>query len=170
MKKKILLLLSCLGTSFLLSGLQGNFYFLPIPMPYFWFIVLTYYSFQKSIVFSLITNIFHALILSSFTSLSVSLLLVCLNLMTFIFATISERFNTTTLHIAIASGLGSLFFSFFLWTIQSLHYNFTPPPVGHWLGTSIMTFIFSVPLFFLLKSFDHKIQYERIDTLENLRI
>ena len=99
-----------------------------------------------------------------------SLLLVILNIITFTFAIIKERFHTSHIHIAIASGAGCLFFMLSTWSVQSFIHNIYSPNLLGWIGTSIMTLIFAPPLIFILNTIDEKIHFERIDTLENLRI
>lgn len=170
MKKNALSLFCLISLSFLLSGLQGNLYFLPVAMPYFWFIIFTYYSFKKDLLFSLTANAIHVFVLSSFTSLSLSLLLTLLNLTGLVFFIIKERLHTTNLHITIASGAGCLFFIIANWSIKIFFNPFFTPNWTSWMGTFFTTLIVAPPLIFILDQIDHKIQFERIDTLENLRI
>lgn len=170
MKKNLLSLLFFLSVSFLLSGLQGSLYFFPISIPYFWFIIFTYYSFRKNLLFSLVANLFHAFVICCFTSISVSMLLITMNLLTLGFVAIRERFHTSQLHIAIASGLGCFFFLLSKWSIQCLYSSFFYPQLLSWVSVSFVTFLVSPLLIRFLASFDEKIHYERVDTLVNLRI
>ena len=170
MKKTALSLIYLLLLSFVLTALQGNLYFLPLSVPYFWFIIYTYYSFKKPLLVSLTANLLHVFILSAFTSLSIGLLLVVLNLITFFFSTVSERFHTQSGHIAFASAAGSFLFLFIVWISQCFFYPFYYPNLLSWIGTSIATLIVAPPIVYILGMIDQKVHYERIDTLQNLRI
>lgn len=170
MKKNLISLFFFLSVSFLLSGLQGSLYFFPIPMPYFWFIIFTYYSFRKNLLFSLIANICHAYVICSFTAIPISTLLLIMNFMTLGIVAVRDRFHTSQLHIAIASGLGCFFFLLSKWCMQGFYNSFFFPQVLSWFFVSLTTLLFAPLLIRFLKTFDERIHYERIDTLVNLRI
>ncbi len=170
MKKNILSLTLFLTLSFFLSGLQGSFYFLPLPLPHFWFIILTFYSFQKPLLFILVANLTHALVLSAFSASTLAYPLLVINILSFCFFVFSQRFNTNWSHISIAAGLGCFTFHLTDWFLSGLSYGFATPNFLSWLSTSFVTFLFAPPLVHVLSSIDQRVYYERIDTLENLRI
>ncbi len=170
MKKTLVFASIALGLSFILSGLQSSFYFFPIPLPAFWFIIFAFYSFRKSLSFSLLTNLAHAFVIISFSSVSISRLLIFLNLLSFFFYLIRERFHTNHWHISLACAGGSFVFMFSDWLIDAVQLGFNPPPIISWVSLSISTLVFAPPFVFLLDKIDQKIAYERIDTLQNLRI
>ncbi len=170
MKKSALTLLTFMGISFFLSGLQATLYFLPLTLPYFWVIVLSYYSFHKNFLFILTANFFHVLILVSFTTTSPALLIVLLNGVSMILYVIGQRLNITQMHMALGSALSSLVLLFLIWLFGSLTHVFEFPPLFSWIGITLMTFVFALPLLSILKAIDGRIHLDRIDTLANLRI
>lgn len=159
-----------LFSSFIFSGLQATLYFFPVSMPLFWLIITTYYTFRKSLIYSLILNVAHTLLIISFTTLAPSRLLFSMNILTLVFYIIRERFHTGLIHIALASGVSTFFFLSGQWFLQILQKNLYLPPFGSWLGISLMTLVAAYPLAYFLEKIDGKIQFERVDTLENLRI
>lgn len=170
MKKNLLCLTFFLTISFFLSGLQASLYFLPVPLPHFWIIVLTYYSFQKPIVFSLSANLFHILVLASFSSTLFSIPLLVMNVLTLSFHMISQRFNTTWTHLSFAAGFGSLTYHVLDWFLAGMVHAFAYPSLFTWASTSLVTFLFTPVLTPILHSVDKRIHYDRVDTLENLRV
>jgi hypothetical protein len=170
MKKLFLQYSLFLGSSFILTGLQGALYFSPLPLPAFWFIIFTYYSFQKSLSFSLCINVAHALVIGSFAYLNFGVLLLVLNGMSLSFYLLKERFHTQIWHISLGTGFGLFLLHSVLWLIQNGEFFWAWPPLLEWVGTALATFLFSFPIIFLLDKFDRQIEYERIDTLENLRV
>ena len=170
MKKSILFTLSFMGISFFLTGLQSSLYFSPLALPAFWFIILTFYSFKKSLFFSILMNVPHALVIISFSLLPLPRLLILMNLMSLFFYFTRERFHTSNWHISMASSCGILFFLSMDWLLDSALYEFSYPSLFSWVGMALSTLLFSIPLVFILDKIDQKIEYERIDTLENLRI
>ncbi len=170
MKKALLSLISFLGISFFLSGLQATLYFLPITLPYFWMVVLSYYSFHKSFLFIMVANFFHVLLLMSFTTASPAILLVTLNGISMILFIIGQRLNITQIHMALGSALSCVVLLFSIWLFTGITALFYFPPILSWLGISLMTFAAALPLLGFLKIIDSRIHLERIDTLANLRI
>ena len=170
MRRTLLSLFLFLGTSFFLSGLQSNFYFLPFPVPHFWFIVLTYYSFKKDLLFSLVANILHSLIICSFSSISISFFLIIINLFSLSFHLIGKRFHTNNQHLVLAAGSGCFLFYFFKWCLLCLRYDFFYPSFLPWIGASLMTLIVALPFLFVFDRIDKKIHSERISLLKHLRI
>ncbi len=170
MKKNLWSALAYLSVSFFLSGLQGSLYFFPIPMPAVWFIVLTFYSFRKSLLFSLWLNIFHLMVLASFSTMAWAPMILQMNLITFAFYFIRERFRTETLHIVLGASGGYFAFQSMNWFFGLSWTQLSWPPLLTWTGTSLSTLILAPFIIFALDSVTHKIDYERIDTLENLRI
>lgn len=170
MKKSALSMAFFLTLSFLLCGIQASLYFLPFALPYFWFVVLCYYSFNKNLNFSLICNLLHIFVISQFSSVSVSTLLICMNLLTLFFLLIRDRFHIGLVQISLSSGLGCLFFLFYAWLVNCFLHGFYYPNVLSWFGSCLMTLIFSPVIITILSFVDKKIHVERIDTLENLRI
>ena len=170
MKKPFLFTLIFMGLSFLLSALQSSLYFLPLPRPAFWFIILTAYSFRKSLKFSLLMNIPHTLGLVSFSFLPLGRLLILMNLMSLFFYFTRERFHTNHWHMSLGSGCGILFFLSINWFLDSFFYGLHYPQLFHWMGMALSTALFSMPLMFILEAIDQRLEYERIDTLENLRV
>ena len=160
-----------LGTSFFLSGLQGHLHFLPLPIPHFWFIIMTYYAFKKGLFFSLITNFSHSFIICSFTSIFIGLLLILINSLTFLFIIIDEQFRIKNKHITLAAGIGCFCFLFFKWCLQSLNYGFSYPQFFQWISTRLMTLVVAPPILFVFDKIDKKIQMdsEQVELLKNLR-
>ena len=170
MKKTILSMALFLTLSFFLCGIQASLYFLPFALPYFWFIILCYYSFNKNLNFSLICNFLHTFVISQFSSVSISTLLICMNILTLLFLLIRDRFHIGLMQISLSSGLGCFFFLFYAWMVNSLLHGFYYPNILSWIGSCLMTLIFSPVIISLLSFVDKRIHTERIDTLENLRI
>lgn len=170
MKKQLLSLLFFLTLSFLLCGLQGTLYFLPFPRPYFWFIILTFYSFQKNLLFCLMANILHICVIGSYSAVSLSFLLLIMNFYSLFLILIRERFHTSKRHVIVASGSGCLFFLVAQWFFECFQVQFYSPPIWSWLFTSLMTFAISPLIVLLLDKVNTYIQFETVDTLENLRI
>jgi hypothetical protein len=170
MKKTLWSALAFLGLSFLLSGLQGSLYFSPIPLPASWFVILTYYSFRKSLIFALCLNFAHIFVLASFAQIPWAPMILAMNLLTIAFSLISERFHTQSLHIALGASGGFLLFQTIDWFIRMPLWRLEWPPLLTWAGTSLSTLVVAPVLIFTLDAMTRKIEYERIDTLENLRI
>lgn len=170
MKKALWSGLAYLGVSFFLSGLQGSLYFFPIPLPAIWFIVLTFYSFRKSLWFSLWLNIPHLLVIASFSVASWAPMILQMNAMTLAFYFIRERFHTQKLHIALGASGGFVIFQALTWLRESLWSAWSWPPLLSWVGTGLCTLLVAPFIIFALDSVTQRIDYERIDTLENLRI
>ena len=170
MKKELISLFYFLLIGFLLSGLQSSFYFLPIPMPHFWFIILTYCGLKKSLLFNLVANIFQVIVISAFTVTLVSLFLLLLNGISLGLWTFRERFHTNRLQMSLAAGFGSFLFLFLVWTWESLSYGFSFPPILQWTLEAGVTLICAPWLVYILESLDSWVHYERIDTLQNLRV
>lgn len=170
MKKYFWLSLIFLGFSFFLSGLQGSLYFFPIPLPAFWFIILTYYSFRKKLAFSLLLNIPHALIIAAFATVSVAKFIFLMNIVTIAFYFIRERFHTSQWHITLAAGGGVFLFLVTTWLADLGLHNLSWPPFLPWIGLSLSTLLFSPPLVLFLDRLDQRIEYDRVDMLENLRV
>ncbi len=170
MKKNILSAFFFLATSFFLSALQGNLYFLPFSMPIFWAIIMAYYSFRKSLEFAMVLNILHCLLLISFTTTSPSQIILTMNLFTLAFYFVKDRFHTNFWHISIAAALSAVSFKVSQWILTSFFHQLIFPNILEWFGTGIITFATALFLVNFLERVDEKIQFERIDTLENLRI
>ena len=170
MKKNAFSLFFLMSVSFLLSGIHGNLYFLPLPMPYFWFAIFAYYSFRKSLNYVIVANLMHIFVITSFSAAKPAALLLLLNLFSLAFLFIRERFHTTRGHIAIASGTGTFLFLFINWSIQSFAGHFMYPQFFIWLGISFSTLLFALPLIAFCQKIDDRFYVERIDTLQNLRI
>lgn len=170
MKKAFLFTISFMGICFFLTGLQSSLYFSPVALPSFWFIILTFYSFKKSLFFSILMNIPLALVIISFSLLPLPRLLILMNLMSLFFYFTRERFHTSNWHVSVASCCGILFFLSLDWLLDSTLYGFSYPNLFSWIGTALSTLLFSMPLVFVLDKIDQRLEYERIDTLENLRI
>lgn len=170
MKKTISYCLTFLGFSFFLSGLQGSLYFSPIPLPSFWFIIFTFYTFRKSLRFSLLMNIPHALVIASFSTLNLGLFLILINFFTISFHFIWERFHTNRWHMSLSAGGGYFLFLLTFWIFETGPFQFHWPPVLQWFGASLSTLIVAPFLISVLDGINKRIEYERIDTLENLRI
>ncbi len=169
MKRSLMSLLLFLGTSFILSGLQSHLQFLPLPVPHFWFIIITYYSFKKSLFFSLITNFFHSFIICSFTSIFIGFLLILINILTFLFIIIGEKFPINNKHIVIGSGAGCFLFHLLKWCVQCISYGFFHPQFFQWISTSLVTLIVAPFILFVFDKTDKKIHLERIELLKSLR-
>ena len=170
MKKTSVCLLLFITLSFFLCGIQASLYFLPFSLPYFWFVILTYYSFKKSLQFSLVCNLFHIFIISQFSSIGISSLLVNMNLVSLLFLILRDRFHIGLLQMSLSSGVGCLFFLFNSWFLSSMANGFYWPNLWSWVGSSLMTVLVAPAIIPILSFFDQKIHIERIDTLENLRI
>lgn len=170
MKKFLLLSVLFLGSSFLLSGLQSSLYFFPLSIPAFWFIIFSYYSFKKSLLFTLAMNIIHALVIASFATPNLGQFLILLNLLSLAFYMLREHFHTNHWHISLASSAGFVFLMLACWFFSLGSTGWVFPNVLSWLGTATTTLIAAPPIIFLLDHFDKQIEYERVDTLENLRI
>ncbi len=170
MKKTLWSAVTFLGLSFILSGLQGSLYFFPIPMPATWFIVLAYYSFRRSLIFSLWLNIGHLFVIASFATVSWAPMLVQMNLMTLAFFIIKERFHTQPMHIALGASGGYFIFQSLHWFREMFWFQWSWPSVFSWFGTSLTTLLLAPLIIFALDTVTRRIEYERIDTLENLRI
>lgn len=170
MKKNALTLLLFLSLSFLLCGIQSSLYFLPLPVPYFWFIILTYYSFNKNLAFALLCNFLHIFVISQFSSVHLSSLLINMNILTLIFLIFRDRFHIGLLQTSLSAGLGCLTFLIISWTLNSMLYGIYIPNILSWIGISLMTSLFSILIIPIVKTVDKKIHTERVDTLENLRI
>lgn len=170
MKKFVLYAMTFLAPSFVLSALQGSLYFSPVALPVAWIICLTYYSFRKSLMFSLFMNIPMSLVVISFSILPIGRLLILINIISFFFYLTRERFHTSLWHIALASGSGLFFFLTMDWLLDGLWFQFSAPNLLSWFGMSLSTTIFAFPFIYILEKIDKKIEYERVDTLENLRI
>lgn len=170
MKKSLVSLMAFMGLSFVFSGLQATLYFLPVALPYFWVIVLNYYSFHKSPLFILIANIAHVIVLMSFTTTSPALLILIMNGLSLILYIIGQRLNITIQHMAIASAVSCLVLLLSLWWLRGLTHEFYFPPILSWIGITAMTLFFAIPTLTILRMIDHRIHLERIDTLANLRV
>ena len=170
MKKTALCYVYFLAVSFFLSGIQSSLYFLPFSMPYFWFIVLTYYSFNKNLIFCVTLNLLHLFVICQFSSISLFTLLINMNFISLAFILIRDRFHVGLLQISMSAGLGCFIFLLNGWFLNSLSHGFHIPQLLSWFGASIMTALFTPLLIPLLEFIDKKIHTERIDTLENLRI
>ncbi|MEM7646622.1 MAG: hypothetical protein AAF203_06925 [Pseudomonadota bacterium] len=170
MKKNFMSLILFLSVSFVCCGLQACLYFLPLPLPFFWFAILSYYSFKKSLLFALLINVIHVLVITTFTTVSGGLLLLIMNVFTLAFYLLRERFHTSHIHISVGSGIGCLLFLFSYWLGEGLLAGFSYPRILHWLLASVVTLIVTPPLVLFLESIDSWIHYERIDTLQNLRV
>jgi hypothetical protein len=170
MKKNSVSLFLFLTFSFFLSGLQGSFYFLPLPLPHFWFIILTYYSFNKPLLFILVANLAQTLMLSSFSSSFLSIPLLTMNAISICFYAYSQRFNSDWKHMSLAAGIGSLAFHLIDWLLVSLQLGLRIPTLLPWISTSLVTLLLAPLIITVLSGLEKRIYYERIDTLENLRI
>ena len=170
MKKIFLSSFLFLSTSFLLSALQGNLYFLPFSMPLFWTIILAYYSFRKSLKFVLLLNIAHCLVLISFSTIPPSHLIMSMNLFSLAFYFVKERFHTNFWHISLGASMAAVTFKMAQWLGSGLVHQFIFPNLLEWLRIGIITFAIAPFLVNFFERLDEKIQFERIDTLENLRI
>ena len=172
MKYSFMNLFLFLGTSFFLSGLQSHLQFLPVPIPHFWFIIVTYYSFKKSLFFSLITNFLHSFIICSFTSLFIGLLLILINLLTFFFTIVGEQFRVNNRHITLAVGIGCFSFHFFKWCVQCFNHGFFfYPQLFQWVSTSLVTLLMAPFILSVFDKIDKKIHsdLEQVELLKNLR-
>ena len=169
MKRSSMSLIMFLGVSFFLSSLQSHLQFLPLPIPHFWFIIITYYSFKKSLFFSLTTNFLHGFIICSFTSVFIGLLLIFINLLTFVFIIIGEQFPINNKHIVMGAGAGCFLFHFFKWCVQCLNHGFFHPQFFQWISTSLATLIVAPFLLAIFDKIDKKIHLERIEILKSLR-
>ena len=158
-------------TIFLLSGLQAHLQILPLPIPQFWFIILTYYSFKKNLFFSLIANFMHSFIICSFSSIFIGSFLLIINVLTFFFVLIGEKFKIENNHITLASGIGLFFFYLFDWYLQSLGNGFLHPPIFQWITTGLVTLIMAPPIILFFDKINRKIEFnfKRIEVLKNLR-
>ena len=170
MKHSLMSLTLFLGTSFILSGLQSHLQLLPLPAPHFWFIIITYYSFRKNLFFSLTANIFHGFIICLFSSVFIGSFLILINLTTFFFVIIGERFPVNNRHMMTGAGAGCFLFLFFKWLFQCLNYGFSQPRLFQWISTSLATFIVAPFFFFVFDKIDKKINSERVETLKSLRV
>lgn len=170
MKKILLPSLLFILTSFVLSGLQATLYFFPIQVPLFWITVHAFYSFRKSLLFSLTLNIAHTLVIISFSTTPAGQILLTMNFFTIVFYFIRERFHTGLAHIALASAVSSFIFFSANWFLHAIQRNLYFPNLGSWISMALTSLILSYPLAFFLEKMDDKIQFETIDTLENLRI
>ncbi len=170
MKKHLFSLVTFISFCFVLAGLQGNLYFLPVSVPSFWFIIFSFYSFKKPLLFSLVCNLLLALTITSFSAISISLLIGLLNIFTFAFVVIRERFHTSNFHIVVASGSGYLLFLFLKWFIQCFSQGFYYPNIVNWIVSAIFTTLLAPIFIAILSKLDEKIHFERIDTLQNLRV
>ena len=170
MKKSVGLCLIYLLISFVLSGLQGSLYFFPIAMPFFWVIILTYYSFKKSLLFSLLANLAHIFVITAFTTMPPAQLLLIVNLISLSFYFLRERFHTNQWHMTAASA--SATFAIFLanWLLGMTGSGFYYPQFLTWLGASFITLLVAPAFIFILQKIDQRIEFERIDTLANLRV
>ncbi len=170
MKRPLMSLVLFLGTSFFLSSLQGHLQLLSLPIPHFWFIIITYYSFRKSLFFSLTANFLHGFIICLFSSIFIGLLLLLINLSTFFFVIIGERFPVNNKHIVIGAGAGCFLFHFFKWFVQCLNYGFSQPQFFQWISTSLATLIVAPFFLYIFDKIDKKIHFERIEVLKSLRV
>ena len=157
-------------TSFFLCGLQSNLYFLPLPLPYFWFVLFTYYNFKKNLMACLTINIGHACLIASFSSLPVSHLLFVLNAMSLVMVSVRDNFQTSRAHMMFASGIGSLCFMLFLWFFNCFQKGYYWPPLMLWGATAFVTFSVSPFLIGFIEKIDQRIYLDRVDTLQNLRV
>ncbi len=170
MKKSVWSAITYLSVSFLLSGLQGSLYFFPIPLPAVWFIVLTFYSFRKSLLFCLWINIPHLFVVAAFSTVAWAPMLIQMNLMTLAFYIIRERFHTKPIHIALGAAGGFFIFQSMHWLRELYWGQWDWPPALSWLGSSLATLVVAPLIIMALDMVTQRIEYERIDTLENLRI
>lgn len=170
MKKLFLSSLLFLIPSFMFTALQGNLYFFPISLPMVWCAILSYYSFKKTLLHSLLINIVHTVIIVSFTTITPSQLILTMNLFTLSCYFVRERFHTNNWHISLTSGALSFVFLFSQWALHVLSRNLYMPEFFSWVGTSISTVLFAPVFIYLVQSIDEKIQIEKVETLENLRI
>ena len=170
MKKYFLSSLLFLVPSFLLSALQGNLYFLPFSLPMFWCIFTAFYSFRKSLMNSLFLNLFHTIIIISFTTVNPSQLILTMNIFTLFCFIIRERFHTNLWYITLASSAMSFLFLFSQWFFTIFSKEFYFPSFLSWVGISLATGLFAPLILMFLDKLDQRIQIEKVETLENLRI
>ena len=170
MKKELISSLLFLAPSFLLSALQGNLYFSPISLPMFWCIFLTYYSFKKSLPQSLLLNIAHCFIIASYTTASLSQLILTMNGFSLVCYALRSRFNTGTIHMTLTSGAITLIFFISQWLLQVTSDSLYLPRLLGWIGTALVTTLVAPFFMHLLSAIESKIQAEKVETLQNLRV
>jgi hypothetical protein len=170
MKKPLSLAFLYLFVSFFLCGVQGSLYFLPLAMPFFWMIILTHYSFQRSLLFSILTNIPHALVITSFTSLSLSFLLIMMNLVSLTFFFFKDRFHINLWYKMSGAAAGTFTLLSTTWVVGVFNKGFYYPDIFSWTASSIFTFLFSPLLFLFFQRLEQRIELERVDMLANLRV
>ncbi|MCB0379477.1 MAG: hypothetical protein KDD33_13370 [Bdellovibrionales bacterium] len=160
-----------LFVSLILSGLQASLHFLPFALPAFWFTVMVYYSFEKPLLFSLIANSFHIFVLTEYTSASLAPLLFSMNIVSLVLVFLRGRFHLGMLEKTTATAISFLSFQLSYWILASWFLDqFYYPNLLAWLGMALVTTLAFPLVFVFLKMIDSRLNTQRVDTLEILRV